>query len=415
MPRTGRRDAPKPAPPHELRQDAADVLAAVRAAFARVVEALPGGRVARPVELSEALGLHRKLGWQIWKILDSAHPYEASQYLPGEAGVRSFLQAAQSRGVPARLVHDAEQAAARMATLVDVHAGDRASLDMMIGSLTGAPSPQLEELRRRDAFRGNSFIWGIQARTRLFTSIVAPGRGDTLDIAVLDGLVDLRRNRADAPCVISETWAHDAAPGSPPIRVEPLGSGRRADPVPTAIPGFCTVPMAQLRPVAVGDGHTRVELPPGPVGETGAVTCITGQVFRNVGCRVRRPEDPTSDFAARVDKPCEVLVHDLVVRADLFGPIEPAARVFSELSGPVTEQASLRHREQIPMTVAVKQLGRGPDAASTSDIPRYPELLRWALDRLGWDASRFDLYRARMRYPVVPSSVVLTFDLPERA
>jgi hypothetical protein len=214
--------------------------------------------------------------------------------------------------------------------------------------------------------------------------------------------------------VLSETWVRDSArPG--PITVEPLWTPGRArdDRVLPVIPEFCTIPAQQLRPVRVGDGHTRVDLPPGPVGETGAITCITGQVFRGVGCRTRRTDDPGADFAARVNKPCESLVHDLIVHRDLFGPIEPLARVFSELFGPVIEQASLRQREQLPMTVTVRQLGRGPDAAATADVPRYPELLRRVFERLGWEAGAFDIYRARMRYPVVPSSVVLSFDLPE--
>ncbi len=427
MPVRRRSNPRRTAPAGELRTEAAAVLASVRAAFARVVDALPV-RVARPVDLSEALGLHRKLGWQIWRILDAENPYEASQYLPGENAIRSFLHAAARRGVPHPLIQEAERAAAGIDTLVDTHAGDRASLDMMLGSLAGT-ARQAEELRRRDAFRGNSFIWGIQARTRLFTSIVAPGKGDTLDVAVLDGLIDLRRNRAEAACVLSETWVRDSAsrPGAP-IEMEPLwpGGGAEGSPfaknaieggadpaLPPVVPEFSTCPPEMMLPIRVGEGHVRVELERGPVGETGAITCITGQVFRNVGCRWRRENDATSDFAARVNKPSEVLVHDLIVRRDLFGPIEPSARVFSELSGPVVEQESLRQLEQLPMSVTVKQLGRGPDMASTADVPRYSELLRRAFERLGWDGADFDVYRARMRYPVVPSSVVLTFDLPE--
>jgi hypothetical protein len=410
----GQRSSSRGGLARNLPDDAAEVLAAVRAAFARLVESLPI-RIARAVDLSEALDLPRKLGWQVWRIVESASPYEAAQYLPGEGAIRSFLQAAARRGAPAALVAEAERAAARVGALVDTHAGDRASLDMMLGAIAG-PAHHIEEQRRRDAFRGNSFIWGIQARTRLFTSIVAPGKGDSLDVAVLDGLIDLRRNRAGAPCVLAETWVRDSARPGAPIRMEPLWPAGDTDPaLPPVIPEFCSSPMPAMRPVRVGEGHVRVELTPGAIGETGAITCITGHVYRGVGSRIRREGDPTLDFAARVNKPAEVLIHDLIVHRSLFGPIEPIVRVFSELSGPVVEHESLSRLEQLPMAAAVKHLGRGPDVAASSDTPRYTDLLRWTFQRLGWDGADFDVHRTRMRYPVVPSSVVLSVDLPERA
>jgi hypothetical protein len=241
---------------------------------------------------------------------------------------------------------------------------------------------------------------------------VAPGKGDTLDVAVLDGLIDLRRNREEAPCVLAETWVRDAARPDAPICMEPLGVSGDTD-VPPLIPGFCSRPLPAMRPVRVGEGHIRVELPPGPIGETGAITCIAGHVFRGVGCRTRRPDAPTSDFSARVNKPCEVLIHDLILHRGLFDGAQPMARVFSELSGPVVGHESLSHLEQLPMTVTVKQLGCGPDVSACSDVPKYTELLRWTFERLGWDGGDFDVYRARMLYPVVPSSVVLTVEMPE--
>jgi hypothetical protein len=41
-----------------------------------------------------------------------------------------------------------------------------------------------------------------------------------------------------------------------------------------------------------------------------------------------------------------------------------------------------------------------------------PELCRYAFERLGWDAERFDVYRCRVEYPVLPSTVVMQFELP---
>jgi hypothetical protein len=61
---------------------------------------------------------------------------------------------------------------------------------------------------------------------------------------------------------------------------------------------------------------------------------------------------------------------------------------------------------------SVAHLGRGPSALYATDVPRYVEMGRYIFDRLGWDAERFLVYRCRLEYPVLPSTVVMQFDLP---
>ena len=56
-------------------------------------------------------------------------------------------------------------------------------------------------------------------------------------------------------------------------------------------------------------------------------------------------------------------------------------------------------------------MGKGPGALYTGDFPKYPDMGRYVFDRLGWDAARFDVYRCRVEYPVLPSSVVMEFAL----
>jgi len=36
------------------------------------------------------------------------------------------------------------------------------------------------------------------------------------------------------------------------------------------------------------------------------------------------------------------------------------------------------------------------------------------IERLGWDSADFQAFRLRMEYPVLPSSLVVEFPLPER-
>jgi hypothetical protein len=41
-------------------------------------------------------------------------------------------------------------------------------------------------------------------------------------------------------------------------------------------------------------------------------------------------------------------------------------------------------------------------------------MVQWAIKRISSDGSKFDVYRCRVEYPVIPSSVVVQFDLPEK-
>ena len=46
--------------------------------------------------------------------------------------------------------------------------------------------------------------------------------------------------------------------------------------------------------------------------------------------------------------------------------------------------------------------------------PRYHEMLDYAFSRLGWNREEFGLFRVRMKYPVVPTSLRLYHALPAR-
>jgi hypothetical protein len=59
----------------------------------------------------------------------------------------------------------------------------------------------------------------------------------------------------------------------------------------------------------------------------------------------------------------------------------------------------------------VVYLGRGTDVMDTPEAPRHGEMMGYALGRLGWDAGKFEVYRCLIEYPVMPSSVVVQFDL----
>jgi hypothetical protein len=411
------------APPSQsLEGEAAEVIAGVRSAFAGVIGALPTP-INKAADVSRVLALSRKLGWQVWRVVDSPDPFTAAQHLPSPAGIDSFLRAAMAAGVGAELVGSARSAADKVESLVVTHAGDRRSLGMMIDSLAGEKREQAEEQHRKLAFQANSFVWGSQVRTRLVLHVLTagsePGRADG---AIVNGLFGLRRNRPEAKRHLFSTGVRDAlATVHSPAR-EALWPGATGGAVPSGlplVPEFCSHPLPAIRQSEPRDGFVDFELAEWPMGETGSVSIVTGEVFRNFATRYRRPGDTTANLTAHINRATELLVHNMIIREDVFRAVRPEALVYGELDRVERAEAARREDDRLPIRLSVGSPGAAATAAgfgawaATPEVPRYSELLEWVFGRLGWDPREFVVHRLRMAYPVLPSAVVLRFDLPE--
>jgi hypothetical protein len=66
------------------------------------------------------------------------------------------------------------------------------------------------------------------------------------------------------------------------------------------------------------------------------------------------------------------------------------------------------------MSTELQELGSSPPVVATPHIAEYPRIVESVYDRLGWSAEDFTGYRFVMRYPPIPTLLVLRYDLPER-
>jgi hypothetical protein len=137
-------------------------------------------------------------------------------------------------------------------------------------------------------------------------------------------------------------------------------------------------------------------------------------VVRNAAPYYRDEHNLHNEYTAFVRAPCEVLINDLFVHEDMFGPLTPELIVFGDLLGGPEYPGGGREPPRLPVDEAVDYLGKGPGGIATADVPRYAELARYVFERLGWDGERFDVYRVRVAYPVVPSIVVMRHPLRDR-
>ncbi|MHC5004113.1 MAG: hypothetical protein ACYTJ0_13430 [Planctomycetota bacterium] len=392
-------------------QDARRTLRAVCDSFADVVEAATG-RIPNAAEFCRLLKIDKKLGWKISKVVQTTDVFAVVPHIPGSAGVGIFLDAAAHRGASEPLIERAREAFTSFERLISTHAGDRQSLEMMARGFVEETSEQAELNHRRDAYFGHSYTWGVQARTQLSANIIFPSsKADWVDIVLLSGLIDLRRLRPKVAWVVARLGFVGAS-GEP--HVPAPGTLLPSEDIPL-LSKFCSDPPPQLRKVVSPSGYIEIELDDGPVGDSGAMTCIfCGEAIREAGSRFRTEDDPNADLNVHVRTPSKALVHDLIVHRDIFGQLEPTAAVFSEVHHEVKTSRLRDDRYRLPVPLAAEYLGQGASALRTPDVPRYPEMARHVLRRENLDPDEFDVYRIRMQYPIVPTSVTMSFDLLPR-
>ena len=402
----------------DLASDARGAHERVRRAWGQLLAALPedpNGPIRRAKQLSEALKVSPKLGWQVWRFVNAESAHEMIQHLPGEQGLAIVLRAAGKAGVPAAVVRRAEASLRSVHELTRRHAGDRASLSMMLsgpggGGAAARARARSDEEHRRLAFLGSSYLWGVQARTTLHLSILHPGRNqEVIDIAAVRGVIDLRRLRADLPWIV----ARGCRPGQHKDgRYREPMSGRSTDagraPI---IEEFCSSPTPEVRVIPVSEALVDLELAPGKVGDAGSVTCMVGEALRNLP-RYKTSPESRGKLTPVVFTPSERFLMDVVVHPGAVERFPLRVGVYGDPRG--EGLGEFKERNRLPIQLVAQPLGRGIDVIDVPYIPRYRELVLRAHEMLGWRAEGFETYRIELTYPPCPCGVCVEFDLPDR-
>jgi len=394
------------------------VLGRMRDAFARIVDDLRAKGIQRN-SLHKALGIDRTLGWKILKVAHGGDLFTMAPHVPGPSSIRTFLEAATEHAVPSALVDAALQALTEHERLIQVHAGDRAALDIMAAGFAKRGRNTTELSHRKAVARGNSYLWGVHAETQVKAYVIYPGsEPGRLDFASLGGFVELQRMRPGMSWVVSRSRCTDND-GRMRFSFEPVPIDQvelaGADPGAPLLVEFCSHPLPRFRRRVTGaDGMLEDELVEGPVGKCGAVTCMMGEIARNVASYFRDEHNELCECLVFARTPCNALVLDLLVHEDLFPGMTPELAVYSELEGGAAYPARGRAHHQLPVSETVELLGKGPAVVHTEYVPRYAEMVRYALDKLGWDGDRLVVHRAQIAFPPIPAAVVLRYKLMER-
>ncbi|MGD8454425.1 MAG: hypothetical protein PVJ57_21640 [Phycisphaerae bacterium] len=397
-----------PARSHTFELEATRVLQQLRTALARVVAGIPG-HVSKPAELQRSLNVDINLSCKVFRIVNAASPLDAGPHVPGLSGLRTFLKAAQRVGVAESLVSAAMAASGEFNRLVANHAGDRPAFDTMISAFTDSPdAAQIGLQHRRALFRGHRHVLGVQARVQMRSFFLQPAEDDRmLDVVSVAGVLGLRQLCPGAPLVMAR-WNVSGDDGNlREVQCEPLDSSAEAG----LVPKFCSQPLPQYRTMEPMPGIMCGELVSNGLGKQAAITCVQSHVHRAAIPRYRGEADRVGAYAARVRIPSEVLLVDVLAREDVYGSQKPIGYTVSEHQGEIMAVSACAEWLRLKPYESVAYLGRGPSVLYTPDFPRSPELGAHVFERMGWDPERFDVYRCRVEYPIMPSTVTIQFDL----
>jgi hypothetical protein len=369
----------------------------------------------KPLGLSRELSLDKSIAWKLSRLLSEDDAVVALQRLPGRSGQRILLDAMRRSAVDEALVKEADAALEAFENFVEVHAGDRETFELMLTNLNPAAAEEREESTRKLAFQGNSAIWGVQARVQLSIHILAPHPdGEALNIAIISGLLDFRRLRADTPWSVATVRSfHDSgepiqATVSGPI--DPMSGYPERAPLLTR---FCSNPDMPMGVHPNADGTTRYEILPGPLGITGSCSCVTGWCHRKVWSRYRTERDRVGEHFVSLSTPVEVLYHEFYVHRDFVPGHTPSLLFYSQLPGGPRYPHEGRDIGRLPVAARMLPLG-SPPMIETVDVPRHRELVEAGVRCFPHPIDEYLGFRVRLRYPPIPTIAVYRYPLPER-
>lgn len=400
--------------PIGFEKHATEVLTALRSAIDELITSIPGaGQIKRATDLQRVLGIRSTLAWQVFRVATSNNPVEEGRSVPGATALDRFLEAAEKRGVPAPKVQLVRAAFEKFEDMVRTYAGSRAAFDSMIGGLTEEGSESLDLMHKRAAFRACSHFVGARAKATIACAIAAPSvhKPNSLDLLLIKGLIGLSTQRRNASWGLSSIRHVDGTDGSLMadeglFPLDPAGAIRGI----SFFREFCTQPMPPFEVITQRDGTLNVLVNGELIDQQSAVNLLLGFVVKGVRNMITPGEDNSLGLVAVVRTPSEVLIHDVLVRRDICPPSSPRVEIIHDISGRTLGELHREH-ERLPMRESVVYLGRDLDALETEEVPRYPEMVRTALAKAGWDPNAFDAYRCRVEYPVVPSSVRVVMEL----
>jgi hypothetical protein len=367
-------------------------------------------------EIGRRLKLSTNLAWKLSNLLRTSETTQVLQYLPGDSALGIFFRAVEDAGAPAGEVSRVRACLAELDRIVKRHAGTRAELDLMLSSsLAGrAPASQLESSRKL-AFQGNSAIWGVRASAQIAVQILFPNADDNdrVDIAQVSGFCGFRRLRSSVRWpLVRFLWDLDEE-ALASQNAEPLDAERRGPGELPWLRRFSSDPLPPVEARAVQQG-TVYEICEGPAGSTGEVDCLIGTVMRNYAPARRSDEESRAALFTTLCTPVETSLLDIYIHRSIEFPEKPVASLHSRMELGADGLPTPARGNKLPLGDVVQALGSSPPVFTTPDVPSHSAMMSSSFAHLGQDPDEFTGYRVALRYPPIPTNLILDCEIPSR-
>ncbi len=395
---------------HDNTLFSSEASAVLRKLQSSVIDLLFGAGLddARSTQVGRALGLDKTLAWKVTRFARETDPLGAARHLPGSAGFKIFLDAAETFGAPTDRIRTVSKAQDDFRRFVEDQAGDLRTYEaMLVGSRRDSKS-DLEQ--RRSYYQSAAAIWGVRVSSQFLMLALCPTKRDDgmLDVVQASGFVRLERLKPDTPWIVRRllTTTDDGGERLNFVRepLEPAGATSLGT-LPL-LREFCSDPLPQIHQFEGTDGVIYDEVLPGPLGPGGAVTVVSGELYRAALPSIRSDENQIGRYKLAVRTPAKYVLLDMLIHRELehFGPMSMS--IAGLLEGRPTSTALSNAENSEP----ARQLG-SPPVLKTARLPEYEHVIARALTLAGRTPDEFCGYRAAIEYPTAPCEIALTCEI----
>lgn len=389
---------------------------ALRRALADVLRSV-GADAEQPQEISRKFGLDKTLTWRIARVVREDDAWEAVAHIPRKPSIAIFVEAMTRYGAPADRVDVLWQAHREFEQFIETHSGDRETLEMMASGAARKSASKRLEAFRKDAYVGNSAIWGVSARTQFSLRLVSPSKSEgMLDLATITGLAGFRRLRSNISWAITSIndWDQQAAPSNRHFdRAVPLDPKVDRGQPPLLL-DFCNQPLPHIGVLEHPAGTFRYMLGGGAIGNTATADVVMGWVDRDAVPATQSYPGERGEHGVNLSTPAEWVIQDVLLHRDLSFADNPEACVYSQLPGGPLYPTAGPDAAILPVSAEVIDLGSGPPNTTAPEVDRYSEIAEFAAAQMGFALDDYFGYRIRLRYPPIPSLLVLSHALKPR-
>ena len=369
-----------------------------------------------PQEFARILKVHRTLASRLLNAIRTDDPLAAISRMPRSEGLRIILQAAKT-AVTREAHQRAEEALAKFEQVVNNELGGWDGFDAVVTEWLPEARERFELANKQLSFKGMANLMGVRTDVQLDTIIYYPDvTGRRCDIALLEGMVNLRRLRPSVRIPVASF--------TPNIMAPKLLDGAREDISADAtdrhnplLRQFCSVPDPQLEEVQIGE-MTNFILAGNEIGTNSAMDIFTANVIRGGRPLTRAPaEEPVRPhLSGGVILPSKLLLMNVLLHEDVW-PGDPQLLIYDmHVHGVAAPLDPSRDFDRLDMMEGLQALGKGAARFRASEVGRHVEMVQFICDKMGWDSERLRGYRLRVQYPLLHTQYCILFDpLPVRA